>query len=142
MRTSTEAPAKRRDIARIYLGGLLLAMALGQALSWGVYADAVLSYEVDGTALAVSLFAAELIGGLGLLLGPRRYREGAAWVALAVAVVWSLLAGQAFARGLVIPNCGCFGAYLSQSLRWWVLLEDAAFVALGGFVLYRTGGRA
>lgn len=142
MRTSTQAPAKRRDVARIYLGGLLVAMALGQGLSWDAYAyaDAVRSYEVDGWVLATALFVAEIAGGLALLVGPRRYRRRGAWVALAVAVAWSLLAGQAFARGLAIPNCGCFGAYLSQSLRWWIPLEDAAFVGLGGLVLHRTRG--
>jgi hypothetical protein len=40
-------------------------------------------------------------------------------------VVWAILAAQAFARGLVLDNCGCFGTYLAQPLRWYVLVEDA-----------------
>lgn len=132
-------------MARLYLGGLLSAMALGQALSWGVYTDAVRSYSVAGTdVLAVLLFAGEVLAGLGLLLPPRvrGMRPAAAWIGLGVASLWTLLAVQAFVRGLVIPNCGCFGAYLSQSLAWWVLLEDVAFVALGVFVVVRIAGRS
>jgi hypothetical protein len=53
---------------------------------------------------------------------------------VAVAVVWSLLAAQAFARGLAVGNCGCFGVRLGQPLRWWVLVEDAEFVALAVWV--------
>lgn len=145
---STEAPpraSRKRDVARLYLGGLLSAMALGQALSWGAYTEAVRSYSVGGAdVLAVLLFAGEALAGLGLLLPPRirGMRPLAAWTGLGVASLWSLLAVQAFVRGLVIPNCGCFGAYLSQSLAWWVLLEDAAFVALGVFVVARLIGKS
>lgn len=49
-------------------------------------------------------------------------------------MIWSALAVQAFARGLAVENCGCFGVHLGQSLRWWVLLEDAEFVALAAWV--------
>lgn len=116
-------------------------MALGQALSWGAYTEAVRSYSVAGAdALAPVLFAGEVLAGLGLLFPPRvrGQRPAAGWVGLGVASLWSVLAVQAFVRGLVVPNCGCFGAYLSQSLAWWVLLEDAAFVALGVLVVHRV----
>lgn len=68
----------------------------------------------------------------------RGQRPTAAWVGPGVASLWSVLAVQAFVRGLVVPNCGCFGVYLSQSLAWWVLLEDATFVALGVLVVHRV----
>jgi hypothetical protein len=49
-------------------------------------------------------------------------------------VAWSALGLEAFARGLVLHNCGCFGVHLGQPLRWWVLAEDAEFVALAAWV--------
>ena len=55
-------------------------------------------------------------------------------VAVAVAVGWTILGTQAFVRGLAVDNCGCFGVHLAQPLRWWVLLEDAEFVALAWWV--------
>lgn len=62
-----------------------------------------------------------------------RHRRSGSLLALAVAMIWSALAVQAFARGLAVENCGCFGVHLGQSLRWWVLLEDAEFVALAAW---------
>jgi len=41
---------------------------------------------------------------------------------------------QAFARGLALHNCGCFGVHPGQPLPWWGLLEDAEFVARAGWV--------
>jgi len=50
-------------------------------------------------------------------------------------VVWSLLAGQAYARGLTVANCGCFGSYLSQRLSWFVLVQDALMLFYAGLLL-------
>ena len=38
---------------------------------------------------------------------------------------------------LALHNCGCFGVHLGQPLQWWVLLEDAEFVALAAWVRAR-----
>jgi hypothetical protein len=62
-------------------------------------------------------------------------------VGVVVAIVGSALAAQAFARGLSVENCGCFGAYLSQELRWWVLLEDAYQLLLALFAARSLGAR-
>lgn len=113
---------------RYYLGGLLALMALGQAVSWDAYSAALDTYGIGplGTTTAVTLFAGEVMVAAGLVLGlrPRATAIGA----VIVTALWSALAVQAFARGLFVPNCGCFGRFLSQELRWWVLLEDVAFV--------------
>lgn len=77
---------------------------------------------------ALALSAAELTAGLGLLRGGRAAARSAP-LAVAVAVAWSLLAAQAFARGVVLANCGCFGVHLGQPLWWGVLVQDGAFVA-------------
>lgn len=125
---------RSQKIARLYLGGLLAAMALGQAVSPSAFLDALDSYGIGtaSTPVGWALLAAEAIAAGLLLARPSAaaLRRFGAWTAAAVAVAWTLLAAQAFARGLVVPNCGCFGAYLTQELRWWVLAEDVAFVWL------------
>ncbi len=141
------APGRSKGLARVYLGVLLAAMAAGQAISWDVFVDAVSSYRTGPAGvIAALLLGAEALAAVGLLVNPpnARTRSAAAWLGLAVAVGWSALAVQAFARGLVVPNCGCFGAHLAQSLNWTVLVQDAAFVGLAAWHLRgarEPGGR-
>lgn len=85
-----------------------------------------------------ALIGGELAAGVGLFSRDRGRRRRAASIAVAVAVAWSALGVQAFARGLVLDNCGCFGVYAAQPLRWWVLVEDAQFVALAVWVRARV----
>jgi hypothetical protein len=121
----------RPPLAALLYGLLLADMAAGQLVSLDAFEDALASYELLSgllPAAVIGLPALEVLAALGLL-GSRVLPRRAAWTAgilgLVVAVAWSALAGQAFARGLAVENCGCFGAYLAQELRWWVLLEDA-----------------
>ena len=129
-------------VARPILAVLLLAMAAGQLLDPAGFFDILETYDVGPEALVpvvgLVLIAGEVVGGVALLtkvdIGPP--------VALAVALRWTALGVQAFARGLALPNCGCFGVYLSQPLRWWVLVQDAEFVALAWWVRRRWRVRA
>lgn len=131
-------------IARWVFGALLLLMALGQFLSPSEFIDAIGSYRLAGDAgsrvLAWFLLLLQALAGAGLLWGSPRLRPVAGWAGLAVALAWSALAVQAFARGLSIPNCGCFGRFLAQELSWWVLVQDAYFVVLALLAL-RSAGR-
>jgi hypothetical protein len=56
-----------------------------------------------------------------------------------VALTWSALGAQAFARGLALESCGCFGVHLGQPLRWWVLLEDVELIVWSVLVWRRIG---
>ena len=138
-------------MGRWILGLLLVAMALGQLSDPAGFVDIVETYDLGGRGLAWLIaglvFVGEAIGGALLLVpaatdaGRRRQRRGAA-VALVVAIGWSILAVQAFARGLDVPNCGCFGVHLGQRLRWWILLEDLEFMALAWWVGRKLGPEA
>lgn len=126
---------RRPALAPLVFGLVLAGMAVGQALSFGAFRDALESYDLlgDTGAVGVAVIAVESFAGAGLLLSaslPRVLGQAAGAAGLVVALFWAVLAVQAFARGLDVPNCGCFGAYLAQSLRWWVLLEDAYLLAL------------
>lgn len=131
------------SVARYVLVVLLLAMAVGQLSDVAGFVDIVATYEVGGRAvawvLAVGLIVGELTAGAGLVVrGRPARRQHAAVAAVVVALVWSVLAVEAFARGLVLANCGCFGVHLGQPLRWWILLEDAELVVLALWVRHAT----
>ncbi|QHY94402.1 Methylamine utilization protein MauE [Streptomyces sp. S4.7] len=130
---------------RTVLGLLLATMALGQLASFDAMPAILTSYGLTSgavsTALAVVLIGAEAVTALWFLVRPRSRAVTPVRLYTGVAVVWSVLAAQAFARGFVLDNCGCFGTYLAQPLRWYVLVEDALMV-LYAWLLWRGLRRA
>jgi hypothetical protein len=145
--SSTTLFAKRPPAAALLYGLLLAVMAVGQLVSFDAFEDALASYELPGglhTAAVIGLPTLEVLAALGLLgarVLPRRAVHAAALFGVVVAVAWTLLAVQAFARGLDVDNCGCFGAYLAQELRWWVLLEDGYLLLLAVWAAVSLGVR-
>jgi hypothetical protein len=127
-------------------GLLLAAMAAGQLSDPAGFADILATYDVFGGAeswAAGIIIAAEVVAATGLLgcrVAPRGGRI-AGGVGIAVAVFWATMAVQAFARGLEVPNCGCFGVHLGQRLRWWVLLEDVYMLVLAWYAARGAGLR-
>jgi len=123
--------------ARLLLAGLLFVMAAGQASNFSGFITKIGDYQVpivaDGL-LGGVLFSAELFAAVGLVSSAPRHRQIGGAVAFGVALVWSVLASQAFLRNLVLDNCGCFGVHLAQPLRWWILLEDAEFLIWSALV--------
>lgn len=132
-------------VLRIVLGMVYTAMAVGQLASFGHMPGILAAYGlVDGaaaTALAVALIAGELVAGVWFLARPRSKALAPVWVYTGVSVVWSLLAAQAYARGLAVANCGCFGIYLTQRLSWIVLVQDA-LTLIYAMVLVRAARKA
>ncbi len=117
-------------VLRIVLGTVYTAMAAGQLASFGHMPRILSAYGLmTGSAaavLAAGLIAGELVCGIWFLARPRSKALAPVWVYASVSVVWTVLAAQAYARGLAVDNCGCFGIYLTQRLSWFVLLQDAA----------------
>ncbi|MEU3143070.1 MULTISPECIES: MauE/DoxX family redox-associated membrane protein [unclassified Streptomyces] len=132
-------------ILRIILGVVLAAMALGQLASFDTMPAILTTYGVTSgaasTALAVALISAETVTAVWFLVRPRSRAAAPVVLYTAVAVVWAALAFQAFARGLALDNCGCFGTYGAQPLRWYVLIEDALML-LYAWMLWRGLRRA
>lgn len=131
-------PAGSGRVARRILALLLLVMAAGQLSDLTGFVDVLETYELGGRtsawALAIPIVLAEALAGVGLLRRVGSIRQVAPAMAVAVAIGWTVLGTQAFARGLALDNCGCFGVHLAQPLRWWILLEDAEFIALAWWV--------
>jgi hypothetical protein len=130
---------------RAVLGGVYLAMAAGQAVSWSHMPEILSAYDVLPAAalpwLAGALIAAELVAGVGLLARPRSRSTAPVWVYTAVAVVWAVLGLQAQVRGLTVDNCGCFGVYLTQRLSWFVLAQDALLLVYAVLMFRATRRR-
>lgn len=126
-------------VLRIVLGVLCVAMAAGQLAAFrrmpGILAAYGLVSGAGATALAVALIAGELVCGVWFLSRPRSRTRVPVWMFTGVAVVWALLAAQAYARGLTVTNCGCFGRYLPQRLSWFVLVQDALLLLYAGLLL-------
>lgn len=126
-------------ILRLILGVLLVVMAAGQLASFDAMPGIIGAYGLTGaaasTALAVALIAGEALAGVWFLVRPRCTAATPAWIYAAVSAVWAVLAAQAFARGLALNNCGCFGIYATQPLRWFVLVEDALMLLYAGLLL-------
>lgn len=135
---------RRPAFAPLLLGLLLGGMAAGQLVSFAAFRRALEEYGIFGDVgrVAVSAVIVELAASLGLLASasaPESVRRAAGVAGLAVAAFWSILAAQAFVRRLEIDNCGCFGAYLAQPLRWWVLLEDVYMLVLAWYAATSVG---
>jgi hypothetical protein len=135
---------RRPRLAPLLYAVLLTGMATGQLASFDAFRRALGGYAVFGDAAwpAVVVLVVELAAALGLLASasvPRSIGRAAGLAGLAVAGFWSVLAAQAFARGLELDNCGCFGAYLAQPLRWWVLVEDAYMLVLAWYAAAAAG---
>lgn len=124
------------------LGLLFLGMAAGQLADVTGFQAILATYDIASPRLlAVLLLSGELLAGAWLVLVPRREPIVAAMVFAATSVLWSLLAVQAFLRGLALPNCGCFGIYRGQPLRWWVLGQDALLLLYSALLLERARPR-
>jgi Methylamine utilisation protein MauE len=63
--------------------------------------------------------------------------EVAAVSVIALHFVYLIWLAIALARGLDIPNCGCFGVFRARPLTWFTLLEDLILLALA-IVLWRS----
>ncbi|MGP4088085.1 MauE/DoxX family redox-associated membrane protein [Streptomyces sp. KR55] len=132
-------------LLRLVLGAISTAMAVGQLASiadmpaiLGTYG---LVHGAPAAVLAVVLIGGELVCGVWFLARPRSRAIAPVWIYTAVSLVWSALAVQAYARGLTVDNCGCFGIYLPQRLTWFVLVQDALML-LYAAVLLRGAHRA
>jgi hypothetical protein len=135
---------RRPPVAALALAVLLAAMGAGQLASFGAFRRALDGYgvfasvgEVAGVVLAIEFVAAA--GLLASASARGSIGRVAGLLGLGVATFWAVLAAQAFARGLELDNCGCFGAYLAQPLRWWVLIEDAYMLALAWYAAAAAG---
>ena len=105
---------------RLTFAALLLATGLAKLLDLPGFAAVVVTYRALPDALVTPAAA--------LLTGRRMPEAALATVALHLGyLAWLAVA---LARGLNIPNCGCFGVYLPRPLTAGSLAEDGVITAL------------
>ena len=119
-------------ICRLLVGGVLIASAFGKSLDLPGFVDVLITYQAIPAPFLWS--TAFLITGLEWMLG--------IWIlsgwrlptgALAALVFYACLAAWitlALLRGLDLPNCGCYGVFFPQPLRWYSPLEDLVLVGI------------
>ena len=122
-----------QGVLRFGLGGLILATGLGKALDVAGFNGVLQTYRLGlgsgllwAIGLAVTIF--ELVLGLWILGGRKLAR--AMKFAVALNLGYFVLMTSSLWRGLDLQNCGCYGVYLAQPLRWYSPVEDLVLVVL------------
>ncbi len=120
-----------RNFLRFAIGAILLATAVGKFLDIPGFAVVLTTYQAFPEwslfPLAVAVPAAELL--LAAWLFSERNLFSAALAAAAMHAAYGAWAAITLARGLDLPNCGCFGVFLRRPLTWSTVLEDSVMVA-------------
>ena len=117
---------------RLLIGGVLLASALGKSLDLNGFVDVLVTYRLFPN---WSLWpTALMIIGVEWVL--------AAWILsgwqLPTGAFLALMLNGFFAAGLIVtlfrdldlPNCGCYGVFFPQPLRWYSPLDDLVLVGI------------
>ena len=140
-----EPGTRRSRWVTTLLGFLFFAQGLGKLLNPFGYVAALSPFDALPSAaiwpVGIAWLSAELLAGMGLIVAglashpPRLPSKTAAVLGLVITLAYAIMTTQAFARGLEITNCTCFGVYLAQRLSWFVLLQDAYMILYAGWVV-------
>lgn len=121
-----------RFFLQLFIGGILFGSAVGKALDLPGFIDVLQTYqalpEKALEPIAVLIIALEGIVGIWILSG-WRLRSGAL-VAGGINAFYAAWMTISLIRGLALTNCGCFGVFFPQPLRWYSPLEDVMLVVL------------
>lgn len=120
-----------RILLRIFIGGILVASALGKSLDVLGFIEVLKTYRAFPDTvlgpLAYGVILVEAVVGLWVLAGLRLTESAlAAGVVNAGYAMWMTVS---LMRGLELANCGCFGVFFPQPLRWYSPLEDLVLVS-------------
>lgn len=117
---------------RLLIGGVLLASALGKALDLEGFVDVLVTYRLfPGWSFWLAAFviigiewilAAWILSGWRLPTG--------ALLALTLNGLYAVGLIVTLIRGIDLPNCGCYGVFFPQPLRWYSPVEDLVLVGI------------
>lgn len=133
-----------RWMLRTGLGALILATGIGKMLDIAGFAQVIDTYQFGLgpealSATAVMITAFELLLGIWLLSGWHLSRAAIAGAGLNAG--YFVLMSSSLMRGLELNNCGCFGVYFANPLRWYSPLEDVALMSLCLFLWRLAPGK-
>ncbi len=117
---------------RLLVGGVLLASALGKSLDLQGFVDVLATYQLfpDWSLCPVALviIGVEWILAVWILSGWRL--STGALLTLTLNGLYAMGLIVTLIRGLDLPNCGCYGVFFPQPLRWYSPFEDLALVGI------------
>jgi hypothetical protein len=117
---------------RLGVGAVLVASALGKSLDLPGFMEVLTTYRAfpgwSLRSIALSIASLEWILGIWLLSG-WRLRTGAR-LALVLNATYAGWMTISLLRGLELENCGCYGRFFPQPLRWYSPLEDLVLVGM------------
>lgn len=124
---------------RLVIGLVCLASALGKSLDLPGFVEVLRTYhlfvEWSLWPIAVGITGLEWVLGLWLLSG--WCLQQGALVALSLYMLYAAGLLITLLRGLDLPNCGCYGVFFPQPLRWYSPLEDLVLVGMC-YALWRS----
>jgi hypothetical protein len=117
---------------RLVIGGVLLASALGKSIDLQGFVDVLVTYRLfPGWSLwpvAIIIVGIEWILSAVILSG--WWLPTGALLALMLNGVYAVGLVVTLIRGIDLPNCGCYGRFFPQPLRWYSPLEDLVLVGI------------
>ena len=117
---------------RLLTGGVLLVSALGKSLDLQGFADVLVTYRLfpDWSLWPLGLGITGIEWGLTawILVGWRL--PTGALLAMMLNSLYAIGLIVTLLRGLDLPNCGCYGVFFPQPLRWYSPLEDLALAGI------------
>lgn len=125
-------------VLAIFLGVLMIAMAVSQYLNMQAFSDAIIYYPLfsQNTRIVVVVFIVlELIAGIGLVAGSGSVKvfSSSANIALAVLLAWFIAGGLALNSGTNVTNWGLFGQFVALPVSF---LTEAVLLVLGISALF------
>jgi hypothetical protein len=117
---------------RLFVGGILLLSALGKSLDLAGFAEVLATYRAMPASFlwpfALLVTGLEWVLGVWILSGWRLVTGALA--ALVLYAGYALVMALSLVRGLDLANCGCYGVFFPQPLRWYSPLEDLVLVGM------------
>lgn len=119
-------------ILQLFVGGILLASALGKSLDFPGFIDVLQTYRAFPDVLlwpiGLTVTGVEWLLAMWVLSGQNL--RTAALAALMLNAGYAIWMTVSLFRGLDLPTCGCFGVFFSRPLRWYSPLEDLVLVGM------------
>jgi hypothetical protein len=117
---------------RLLIGGVLLASALGKSLDMPGFVDVLVTYRLFPDwllwSLAIGITGIEWVLAVWILVGWQL--STGALIALSLNGLYAIGLVVTLFRGIDLQNCGCYGVFFPQPLRWYSPLEDLAVVGI------------
>ncbi len=125
-------PTAFRWFLQLFISLILLASALGKSLDLPGFVGVLKTYEAfpDPVLQPLALAVTGIEFALGAWLLSGRKLAAGALVAACLNAGYAVWMAISLLRGLDLSNCGCFGVFFPQPLRWYSPLEDLVLVAM------------